>query len=223
MALINDKQKKVENRPEQMSYRKRSRDLPWRGSAWLLAAASGFAYQPPRRPVLQAPPSWCAVYRSPSRAEGDFWSWRKASGFDVGSSGRHGFECGIDMKRTRKDFPAHEAFEHCLWRAGPFLRPPAPCKVWGDKGLPETHIPQPLPFNLCWGHNCLASEISRYTKQNKTSLIRRERKVQLCHFSVWRPWKMFWFPHDREPRTLGQKPSKQNTPGFNNLAFKFSN
>lgn len=26
---------------------------------------------------------------------------------------------------------------------------------------------------------------------------------------------MFLFPHDREPRTLGHKPSKQNIPPFN--------
>ena len=133
MSLVNDKQKKVENRPEQMSYRKCSSDLPWRGSAWLLVAASRFAYQPPRRPVLQALPPWRAVYWSPRRAEGDFWSWRKASGFDVGSSGRHGFECGIDMKRTRTDFPAHRAFEHCLWRAGPFLRPQLPARFEATK------------------------------------------------------------------------------------------
>ena len=212
----------------------------------ILVAASRFVYQPPRRPVLQDPASLMSSLPEPEEGrEGDFWSWRKASGFDVGSSGRHGFKCGIDTKKTRKDSPAHGAFEHCLWRVSLQglrrqrfdwdLHPPAsplylyivsercPCKVWGDKGLTETYIPQPLPFTLCWGHNCLASKILRYTRQNKTSLIRRERKAQLCHFSVWRPWKMFWFPHDREPRTLGQKPSKQNTPGFNNLAFKFSN
>ena len=38
----------------------------------------------------------------------------KASGFDMGSSGRHEFKYGINTKRTCRDSPAHGVFDHHL-------------------------------------------------------------------------------------------------------------
>lgn len=197
--------------------RKCPNDPPWRGSTWLFWwLRAGLFTNHPEGLCCRTLPPWCPVCRNPRRAE------RETSGAD-------GRQVAL-MWALLGDMDSSAALIRRRLEKTPQLTghlnivsEGCPCKVWGDKGLTETYIPQPLPFTLCWGHNCLASKISRYTRQNKTSLIRRERKAQLCHFSVWRPWKMFWFPHDREPRTLGQKPSKQNTPGFNNLAFKFSN
>lgn len=74
-------------------------------------------------------------------------------------------------------------------------------------------------IKYCWVHICLGRKISRLKKKH----YKEGEENPVCYFSVWRSQKMFQFTHDREPRTLGQKPSKQNIPGFNNLAFKFSN
>ena len=179
--------------------RKCSNDPPWRGSTWLFWWLwAGLFINHPEGLCCRAPPPWCPVCRNPRRAE------RETSGAD----GRQvalmwallgDMDSSVALIRRGLE-KTPQLMGHLNIVSEGWGHSFAPSSLQGLRRQRFAWDPHPSAsplYPLLRTQHCLASKISRYTRQNKTSLIMRERKAQLCHFSVWRPWKMFWFSHDR--------------------------
>ena len=120
--------------------RKCPNDPPWRGSTWLFWwLRAGLFINHPEGLCCRTLPPWCPVCRNPRRAE------RETSGAD-------GRQVAL-MWALLGDMDSSAALIRRRLEKTPQLTghlnivsEGCPCKVWGDKGLTETYIPQPLPF-----------------------------------------------------------------------------
>lgn len=144
MLFTNDKQKKVKTRSEQISYRKCLNDPLWGGVHVVMEDRSRCACQPPRKPVLSGPCfPWYPVCRSLERTESarmeGKWLWYGLF-WETWTQVWHQYK--EDMERVPSSWGICASSPKC----GAMHLPLVPCKVWDDKGLPETCISQPFPL-----------------------------------------------------------------------------